>query len=750
MVQFDNQYRQIKVKIVYYGPAIGGKTSCLQQIHKVTDPGRRTKLYSLNTASDRTLFFDLLSLNLGRIRGYRLAMQLYTVPGQVQYNATRRAVLSGADGVVFVADSQFNQRDPNVQSLENLWENLAANGLDRSTIPLVLQFNKRDLSPIMTIEEMTEALNRRQVPAFPTIAIKGQGVMEGFGAIAESTLASVADKLGVGTNQQAVRRLQQQVRVALKPYVAPEEPEPEPDETQGAEEPAVSFSRPEPRKPADDVAVIRPEVDPPTDKPLSEEVLVQEAVRSNIAMTELNVRLDSTRRQLENKVAVLAGITEFGRAIGGEHDPTGVLRLLIKAAVQLLRVQAVAVLVVPGSGQLREAVVHGIQRDPLLHTPNEAGEPLIHELVAGRKPRLVARELDGSGDSLFMTAVEGAGFASAIVVPLISQDRIVGLLTTYAHSDRTVLDDNDVQLASVLGSTAAMGYASAITWRRLQEVNRNLEGQVTQRTREVRSSLEEVQRLNQDLSEKNRLIEDAYRELTELDRIKNELITRISHELKTPVTSLLTAAKILERYKDAPPEKGARFIGIVRDEAEKLSEIIQSVFQASVLANAQEAPRRQMVPVEDLFKGAIAPLRELANTREVRLHVLIPSGLESVSCELETMEAALRAIIKNGIEFNRKGGEVRVEVRRIVHEGVPWLMLKVSDSGVGIAEQELPHVFETFWQGGNVLTGKPRGVGLGLAIAKRVLENHGGSVTLNSRTGVGTEVSVALPQNVAT
>ena len=136
MVQFDNQYRKIKIKIVYYGPALGGKTTCLQHIHRVTDPQRRTKLYSLNTASDRTLFFDLLSLNLGRIRGYRLAMQLYTVPGQVQYNATRRAVLSGADGVVFVADSQTDQRAANRQSLENLWENLAANGLfDPSSQP---------------------------------------------------------------------------------------------------------------------------------------------------------------------------------------------------------------------------------------------------------------------------------------------------------------------------------------------------------------------------------------------------------------------------------------------------------------------------------------------------------------------------------------------------------------------------------------------------------------------------------------
>ncbi len=188
MVQFDNQYRQIKIKIVYYGPAVGGKTTCLQHIHRVTDPQRRTKLYSLNTASDRTLFFDLLSLNLGRIRGFRLTLQLYTVPGQVQYNATRRTVLSGADGVVFVADSHVDQKEANLESLNNLWQNMSAIGLDRRTLPVVLQYNKRDLENIQTIEEMNAALNTEERPSYPTIATTGKGVLDAFATIGERTL----------------------------------------------------------------------------------------------------------------------------------------------------------------------------------------------------------------------------------------------------------------------------------------------------------------------------------------------------------------------------------------------------------------------------------------------------------------------------------------------------------------------------------------------------------------------------------
>ncbi|MCJ7753905.1 MAG: GTPase domain-containing protein, partial [Thermoanaerobaculales bacterium] len=219
MVQFDNQNRQVKIKIVYYGPAIGGKTTSLQQIHRVLDPERRTHLYSLNTAEDRTLFFDLLSLNLGRIRDFRLSLQLYTVPGQVQYDATRRTVLAGADGVVFVADSKIEQREANLESLSNLRLNLIANSLDVQTIPVVFQYNKRDLSPIMSLDEMESGLNLQGLPSFPTVAITGEGVIEAFAAIGELTLVTVADKLGVGGNPQALDRLRQQMNRAMAPFL---------------------------------------------------------------------------------------------------------------------------------------------------------------------------------------------------------------------------------------------------------------------------------------------------------------------------------------------------------------------------------------------------------------------------------------------------------------------------------------------------------------------------------------------------
>ena len=496
MVQFDNQYRQIKVKIVYYGPALGGKTTSLQHVHRVTDPQRRTKLYSLNTASDRTLFFDLLSLNLGRIRGYRLAIQLYTVPGQVQYNATRRAVLSGADGVVFVADSQVDQQEPNLESFDNLRENLEVNGLNADAIPLVFLYNKRDLGPLLSIDDMEAALNSRKVPSFPSVAITGDGVMEAFASIVENTLTAVADRLGVGSSEHAVKRLQEQVREALKPFLV----------------------EPSSQAVAMDVEVTTPEGSiEPDGEALDEEALVGEAVRANLAMTDLNARLDTIGGQLERKINVMTAITDFGGSVSRLRDPKAVLRRFVETAVNLLGVHGAAVLVVPRSGTLREAVVHGMDKDPLLATIDEAGEPLAAGVVEEEKPRLIARALDDAGGGLELDAVDAAGFSSAVVVPMQVRERLLGLLTAYAGGSRPDLDEDDLQLARVLASSAAMAYASAEAWGELEELNRDLEAKVDERTVELRASLDRIRGLAKDLHGKKELLEEANRELTDLD-----------------------------------------------------------------------------------------------------------------------------------------------------------------------------------------------------------------------------------------
>jgi len=183
--------REINCKLVYYGPGLGGKTANLQWIYDTANPGQKGKMISLATETDRTLFFDFLPLDLGTVRGFKTRFHLYTVPGQVFYEASRKLILKGVDGVVFVADSQEERMDANQETLEGLQENLKEHGLDFQTIPYVLQLNKRDLPNALTIEELKKQLQVKGEPAIEGIAINGTGVFETLKVVAQLVLAEL-------------------------------------------------------------------------------------------------------------------------------------------------------------------------------------------------------------------------------------------------------------------------------------------------------------------------------------------------------------------------------------------------------------------------------------------------------------------------------------------------------------------------------------------------------------------------------
>lgn len=191
--------REITCKIVYYGPGRSGKTTNLHYIYGRVPESRRGRMVSLATQTDRTLFFDFLPIDLGQISGFTTRFQLYTVPGQVYYNATRRLVLQGADGVVFVADSQARQLDENLESLQNLQANLLDHAIDIRTMPLALQYNKQDLPRELILQpvELDDALNFRGVPSFPADALHGNGVFETLKSITELVLRRLAQGAAV-------------------------------------------------------------------------------------------------------------------------------------------------------------------------------------------------------------------------------------------------------------------------------------------------------------------------------------------------------------------------------------------------------------------------------------------------------------------------------------------------------------------------------------------------------------------------
>jgi mutual gliding-motility protein MglA len=183
--------REINCKIVYYGPGLCGKTTNLQYIYDKTNPGAKGKLISLATETDRTLFFDFLPLELGTVRGFKTRFHLYTVPGQVFYDASRKLILKGVDGVIFVADSQVERMDANVEAIENLKSNLKSQGYDLMNIPYVLQLNKRDLPNVESVEEMKRLLMQKNEPVFEAVAAKGPGVFETLKGVAKLVLSEL-------------------------------------------------------------------------------------------------------------------------------------------------------------------------------------------------------------------------------------------------------------------------------------------------------------------------------------------------------------------------------------------------------------------------------------------------------------------------------------------------------------------------------------------------------------------------------
>jgi hypothetical protein len=217
VVQINYRDREITAKIVYYGPALSGKTTNLQVIHECMNFSNPTQFFSLNTKNDRTLFFDLLPINLGQINDFNIKIQVYTVPGQVQYNSTRKVVLAGCDAVIFVADSQKSEAEANLFSITNMKSNLRANGLLLEQIPWVLQYNKRDLPGIMSMDEMNQTFNKsKEIKAFPATAPTGEGVFETFTEITQMMLESIMTKYRMIRTDRELNEVAKTVTSTLK------------------------------------------------------------------------------------------------------------------------------------------------------------------------------------------------------------------------------------------------------------------------------------------------------------------------------------------------------------------------------------------------------------------------------------------------------------------------------------------------------------------------------------------------------
>jgi hypothetical protein len=345
MALINYSSKEITLKIVYYGPGLSGKTTNLQHLHHQISPERRGKLLSLATETDRTLFFDFMPVNLGKVGKFGVRFQLYTVPGQVRYDATRKLVLKGADAVVFVADSQEALREQNVESYENMLENLRANNLDPEDIPIVLQYNKRDLDQIMSVEEMDGTLNPSGHPTVEAEAINGRGVDGTFKLATSRLIKHLAAKHRIELAapeptgpemEKAPRRPEPGPAAAPPPPPSAPEPhgrvdEPEMPALSEASEPAeVDAVFNEPRNvlskdlpPMDYISTPRASEDPPVERldappGVPHGDLESEAEGIRRALEDISRELKSSRRSQEEILALLRKIESSLRSGPGK------------------------------------------------------------------------------------------------------------------------------------------------------------------------------------------------------------------------------------------------------------------------------------------------------------------------------------------------------------------------------------------------------------------------------------------------
>ena len=303
MVFYNASTRELTAKIVYYGPGLGGKTTNLQVLHRRLEPGTAGELLALSTETDRTIYFDLLPVELGEVKGYTIRFQLATVPGQTAFNETRKVVLQGADGVVFVADSQWTMLPKNLESWQSLRENLTANGIAFETMPVVVQYNKRDLPDILSVDAMVEALGFSAYPHVEAVAKEGQGVTETFKLISKLTFLDLLRRLQGRPPAEVASAppLTGEVRDTRPPLTLvrpePEEPPP-PDEGAAPEIPEARPLEP-PFAEAEDAPAI-----PPAVARLESRVGALEALLGD-ARSEMGREMTDLARRMEERLGVL-------------------------------------------------------------------------------------------------------------------------------------------------------------------------------------------------------------------------------------------------------------------------------------------------------------------------------------------------------------------------------------------------------------------------------------------------------------
>jgi signal recognition particle receptor subunit beta len=692
MVELNHRDRTIKVKIVYYGPPVGGKTTNLQVLHQHASAGRRGEMISINSAQDRTILFDLLPLKTAGFRGFDLQLQILAVPGQAMYAATRRLVLKGADSLVFVANSAVDRWEENLQSYREMTQNLLIHHLDPANMPLVLQYNKRDLPEIMEVETMDRALNGRKVDSIPAVAVRGEGVLETFTAILLRTIHDLANRYAIleaKGGQPALQWTQQAVAgifgtntLAHQTNRAPDKPPPPtlspiPDPRPGPASappsaptpprpavspapapPAPASSHPPVAPPPRTVVRVAPQAEEsqrsPGGKPdaRANETLVESYAEASTqlgaAITDLREERDLARRRLEDLQKTLLASQDILAGKPLESTLKGVLSRM----ADVTRVsQATFLLPQSGGRGLRAAALLGLRDEPVL----PAAGALRHVLESAP---LDAPHLHDAADNLDLGQALDHGepsFAAVLSVPFRTPRGLQGLALLYYTPDAVRPAPETLAHLGELSRALSASLELVATLETVRGAERALELALTG-TASLRG------------------LEDVVRSLVEL----RDRLGEMRHRPDAPRWFLEEFARL------APSLASALSVG------------------RSLLAFNKGEIEREPILVEDL----------LDELRSELVTVRIAPGAESVSGDPALLRVAVRTLLDH---VRGLGGNVPVEIRAEAGGGRVLLSVGLPTSVAGTSSSP---------------------PGLGLSLARKIAELHGGSLGTASVPGV--------------
>jgi len=525
MAQWSRADRTLHTKIVYYGPAFGGKTTNLETLHRITDPAGSQKLISIRTADDRTLFFDLLPFDLGRILGYQVAMKLYTVPGQVRYDATRQVVLSGADAVIFVADSSARREEQNRWAMQNLRMNMRARGLDPANVPVLFQFNKQDLEDAASPDVVGRWIGLRAGCGMPAVATRGDGVLETFIAATGAMLQELHSRMSVGENRVDPEELRRQVDSVFAPYLARAAAAPPPDAQARAGSNQIV---------------------------LQSSDLLQDAINTSVTLGEKLADESARRRRMEEEVSALRSLGASLERVGSSFDRDTIIDEALAAAAKILSIPVVSLLIQSEDGRMQIERCHGREADPLLTA--EHGRALIDRMLAAGSPGVVP---DLSCECPI------PGLRAVAAVPTGSSCR--GALLAYAGEPDGLFSPADVRFLATLAGHLSLALEKSRLYLELSQHRARLEALVESRTQRLRS---------------------AYEELRRLDETKDRFLGNLSREMKTPLAALLGSAIFLREQKSNAEQRKTLLDAIVGS-GEKLQRLLDGLRGAGREGSAQ-------------------------------------------------------------------------------------------------------------------------------------------------------------------